>query len=177
MSEQQLLAGMPSGTVVYGGIRQPRTLFRLHGTGRHWIGEHGERYTDAEAAEELGEFESEPPTPTTDAPDWRAIARDLALAEAAAIARDVRRRELDLHQCSFDEIPEANRYFVHGADRAAEYIEAAIPTESAPPTREQIAEVIYGGIHDWSELSEWNQKAYLARADAVLALLQKGAER
>jgi len=41
------------------------------------------------------------------------------------------------------------------------------------PTREQIAEAIYMGIHDWSELSEWNQKAYLARADAVLALLSQ----
>lgn len=53
----EALASLRAGSVVYGGSRQPRTLFRLHGDGQHWICEHGDRYTDAEAAEELGEFE------------------------------------------------------------------------------------------------------------------------
>lgn len=110
--------------------------------------------------------------PTTDTPDWRAIARDLALAEAAAIARDVRRRELDLHQCSFDEMPEANRTFVYGADRAAEHIDAAISTAPSLPTREQVAAVFAK-----REGREYILTEDLLDADAVLALLQKGADR
>lgn len=115
---------------------------------------------------------TERPALTPGTPDWRAIARDLALAEAAAIARDVRRRELDLHQCSFDEMPEANRFFVHGADRAAEYIEAAIPTESAAPTREQIGKAVRAGV-----VVRNHPNVLDDITDAVLALLQKGADQ
>jgi hypothetical protein len=51
------------------------------------------------------------------------------LRDAAAIARDVKRRETDLHQDSFDKLPENNRFFVYGANRAAEHIEAALNGE------------------------------------------------
>jgi len=47
------------------------------------------------------------------------------LRDAAAIARDVKRRETDLHQDSFDKLPDNNKFFVYGANRAAEHIEAA----------------------------------------------------
>lgn len=153
MTEQQNtqaeeLAGMQSGTVVYGGSRQPRTLFRLHGTGRHWIGEHGERYTDAEAAEELGEFESEHPVPTTDEP----------------------RRVLMTHP-----------HDGHGPDDTC--LDCETKTSPHPPTRERIAEALWRADLNpqtevtWTGTPPWMVEHYLSRADAVLALIQNGADR
>lgn len=55
--------------------------------------------------------------------------------------------------------------------------------EPSLPTREQIAEALYlddADHEDWAwatEESEMARAAYLKNADAVLALLQKGADR
>lgn len=58
--------------------------------------------------------------------DSLASYRDEVLAEAAKIARDIKRRELDIAQCSFDELSAINKVFVYGANRAAEHIESSM---------------------------------------------------
>ena len=52
------------GTTIYGGCDQPRTMFRLdYGSSpRHWIDQYGERRTDAEARDLMGEWEETPPS-------------------------------------------------------------------------------------------------------------------
>jgi hypothetical protein len=47
------------------------------------------------------------------------------LRDAAAIARDIKRREEELNQAPLRNLDEANQFFVYGANRAAEHIEAA----------------------------------------------------
>jgi hypothetical protein len=55
--------------------------------------------------------------------------RTAGLIDAAAIARDIERREKELHQNSTANLPEANQIFINGARRAAEHIDAAADQE------------------------------------------------
>lgn len=50
-----------AGTTIYGGRDQPRVMFRLFHGERHWVDEHDARYTDAEAHDLMGEWETAPP--------------------------------------------------------------------------------------------------------------------
>lgn len=64
LTDPQPLLPTEPGTTIYGGRDQPRTMFRLdYGSSpRHWIDQYGERRTDAEARDLMGEWEETPPT-------------------------------------------------------------------------------------------------------------------
>lgn len=77
LTTPRLVLPTEPGSTIYGGAKQPRTMFRLSTTNgpRHWIDEHGTRYNDDEARDEMVEWEEQPPAPerppiTVDRLDW-----------------------------------------------------------------------------------------------------------
>jgi len=92
------------GTTIYGGRDQPRTMFRLTlggGPRRHWVDEHGDRYTDEEARDLMGEWETTPPTvapePITEAQVRAALQKnraDTPTSLAMSVILDVANRKI-----------------------------------------------------------------------------------